>query len=374
MTMFTARLTLANGVSKLIWADGDLKRGLRRLAWFASRSWLRLELIQDPVFEVSELMSSDEISATQLFLARRSDKSLRCQLDHLTLKAASLRPPMPIDDWNTGIQEFAKIADRVLAEPVGSVTRQDKGEAKRKGDFPLDAAANALRDFADLFPNSEIPWFLVSGTFLGAVREGDFLPHDYDIDLGVREDISLFDMADRAEKDERFSIIGMTDQQLLIPMDNVMRSKNIPVLLKLLHRDGVHVDVFAHILDDGQLWHGSQLHRWDNKDFELVPYELAGISVFGAEDADLYLTENYGDWRTPRTGFNPSTSTPNLRVVHNLASVVLFLKNYAIARHEGEAASHRIADLMEEGDYIIRTEAGWRLKLDRFQLTMALAS
>ncbi|MEM9585181.1 MAG: LicD family protein [Pseudomonadota bacterium] len=358
--LFTGRLVLASGVFAMIWRKRDLKRGLRRVAWFASRSRLRLEVVSDPVFDVSEGMSLREVQATQAFLEGRRDTSLRGAMDLLTLKAASLRPPMAMTQWDMGMKEFSSLANRLLAEPMAATPPTPGETRERQGDFPVDAAANALRDFADLFPNTEIPWFLVSGTFLGAVREGDFLPHDYDIDLGVREDVSLQDMAKRVASDPRFSVIGTTDQEVLVAGPDGMGSHSTQVLLKLLHRDGVHVDVFAHILDGVELWHGSQLHRWDNKDFALVPYPLAGISVFGAADADLYLTENYGDWRTPRTGFNPSTGTPNLRIVHNLASLVLFLKRYALARQECDIGSERIAELMEEGGYIMREGSEWR--------------
>jgi len=43
-------------------------------------------------------------------------------------------------------------------------------------------------DFAALFPVEQMRWFLISGTFLGLIRENGFLAHDYDIDLGVFDD------------------------------------------------------------------------------------------------------------------------------------------------------------------------------------------
>jgi hypothetical protein len=43
--------------------------------------------------------------------------------------------------------------------------------------------------------------------------------------------------------------------------------------------------------------------------------EIRGVSVPLPADADRYLTENYGDWRTPRPAFDAFTDdAPNLEV------------------------------------------------------------
>jgi len=42
-----------------------------------------------------------------------------------------------------------------------------------------------------VFDQNQTPFFLAYGTLLGAVREGDFIAHDDDIDLGVIEPIDL---------------------------------------------------------------------------------------------------------------------------------------------------------------------------------------
>ena len=79
--------------------------------------------------------------------------------------------------------------------------------------------------------------------------------------------------------------------------------------------------------------------------FDLADYTLAGVPVLGPADADRYLTENYGDWRTPVTEFNCTTGTPNLVISRTFRSVALFLTRLAHFAHGdpaeyAEAARH----------------------------------
>lgn len=68
--------------------------------------------------------------------------------------------------------------------------------------------------------------------------------------------------------------------------------------------------------------------------------------MLGPADVDRYLTENYGDWRTPVTQFNCTTGTLNLVITRSFRSVALFLTRLAHFAHgdPGEHARLRDAD------------------------------
>src|SRR5690606_36195713 len=52
-----------------------------------------------------------------------------------------------------------------------------------------------------------------------------------------------------------------------------------------------------------------------NSPFTVVTRDLNGVKVPLPEDADRYLTENYGDWRTPNPGFDAFTDdAPNVEI------------------------------------------------------------
>ena len=64
---------------------------------------------------------------------------------------------------------------------------------ERKGDFDIEDAFLALADWNRIFSKERYKWFVISGTFLGLIREGGFLKHDYDIDFGIFYEDLLFD-------------------------------------------------------------------------------------------------------------------------------------------------------------------------------------
>lgn len=97
-------------------------------------------------------------------------------------------------------------------------------------------------------------------------------------------------------------------------------------MIKLHHNSGVQVDIFIHFEEGPVYWHGSSLHRWDNLKFDLVEREFLGLNVLAPREADRYLTENYGDWRTPVKQFNCSTGTPNVAISDSCKTRCYFLK------------------------------------------------
>lgn len=353
--VFTGSRVLAADMRRSLMTDANLKHSLRRLAWYGARSRLKVEPVKDPVFDFAQGRSPVVLEAQAAFIARRGKGDITQQLDHLTVLAARPQP-----DWAAVSHSINTVLDTALALPAVSPA---PATPSRTGDFPVADAARALRDFADLYPNGTIPWYVISGTFLGLVREDGFLPHDYDIDLGIHaEDADLPAMIAAAQADPRFTVTDIADQITLTRQTQ----KVLPILFKLVHQDGVHIDVFVHYVEGNLRWHGSNVHRWDNTAFDLAPYTLAGVPVFGPADADRYLTENYGDWRTPVTDFNPSFGTPNLRVVQNLASLVLCLKRYALAHKQGLTLAEDIVSRLKSEGYLVQQGDRLRFNPARF--------
>ena len=172
------------------------------------------------------------------------------------------------------------------------------------------------------------PWYVISGTFLGAVREGTFLAHDYDIDVGVQAE-DFEDAAFRAQiaaTDDLVLVNTSAHLDLRLGGQGLWAGPSRPALYRVLHASGIGIDVFVHHLEGDQRWHGSAKHRWNNHDFALDDYTIADLPVQGPVDADRYLTENYGDWRTPVKSFNCSTGTPNVQFPCNPSALAEHLR------------------------------------------------
>ena len=331
---------LAREMARRIWTHGDIKLAARRGAWYCRRGWPDLDVSADDFFDPTEGLSDAELTALARFVrARRLKHPALIHAGDLALIAARrLNNNTAPAARDANIATLVTAANAMLALPPDPDLALLTPDAPRTGDFPIENARATLRDFAALFPREDLRWFVISGTFLGLVRENGFLAHDYDIDLGVFEpDIDIPAAIARIAASDRF-VLKKYDHHTstLFRPKTPSTNADVPYILKLVHLTGVHIDLFIHYrdttTDPAVDWHGSSLHRWENSAFDLVPYPFYDMEVLGPADADRYLTENYGDWRTPVTQFNCTTDTPNLALVPHPIAIAIFLKRFVLAR------------------------------------------
>ena len=212
--------------------------------------------------------------------------------------------------------------------------------AKAGARFEHAAAGAALADADAVFRGIGVRMFLVSGTFLGAVRDGGFVRTEYDIDVGYFVD----------EADQRVIYEAFRDASAFV------HANHSPLLIKAIHHSGITIDVFPHFAEDGLVWHGSNKHRWYNTPFTLATREFAGGRYLAPADADRYLEENYGNWRTPCAFWDVSFDTPN-RVFPHTPSALFMLVNYVTRtdeRHRMQSALIALRDVfgLDYTDYI----------------------
>lgn len=315
--LLTGRLVLAQDTARLFWMD-RYKTALHRLDWFAHYGWARMFLSRKPAFEITEAMPLAGIAALESMLAgHNTPADLRAKL---YLQSALVERERRVEIRARYLERYCEIAAKITATIPAPLPDAPKVAPA----FTQPQARAALQDAGRLLERLQIPWYIVSGTFLGAVREGDFLAHDYDIDIGVHaEDFDHDTFLGGLRSDPLFCLVRIDDYVDLIGPE--LTSGRRPALYKIMHQTGVEVDLFLHHVDGGQRWHGSARHRWWNADFTTGPYEIARLTVLGPSDADRYLRENYGDWRTPKTVFDCSTGTPNVSFNRNLSSIARFI-------------------------------------------------
>ncbi|MDN7131953.1 hypothetical protein JNO04_06260 [Halomonas sp. MC140] len=193
---------------------------------------------------------------------------------------------------------------------------KERSEAKKRA--WQAKAATALHQLKEDLAGSGIEFFLVSGTLLGCVREGAILGHDSDIDVGVMPDVSMKQLRESLTQSSRFKFQEIFHENTLY----------------LVHPNGVKIDVFRHYEEQGKLYHGGIKCRWWNSPFTLQYRTFLGDEYLVPDDEDKYLTENYGDWRTPIIDFETFLDTPNLEVSHP-TNMALYHAAQAIASHRG---------------------------------------
>lgn len=150
----------------------------------------------------------------------------------------------------------------------------------------------------------------MSGTLLGVIRDGDFMAHDYDIDLGLMPGTDLESIP---------GLVSAAGYDTFVEGDRIVA----------VHSSGARTDLFPHTERDGKYWHGSLVHEWWNTPFELAPFEMHGRRLWTPDEPERYLDENYGDWSQPVAFYDISFDTPN-RVYRQTPAALLHLHSRCV--------------------------------------------
>ncbi|MGH8794657.1 MAG: hypothetical protein ACRDXX_18675 [Stackebrandtia sp.] len=151
-------------------------------------------------------------------------------------------------------------------------------------------AWSAFEDLHEALDSAGVPYFIAAGTALGLVRVGRPLSSDNDIDVGVFDEEFDYDaLVALFAKNPRFDF-------------DVVHPHTKKIGLK--HRGGSPIDIFRFYRENGNVYHDAVFVRWANSPFDVERREIQGLNLPLPADADKYLTENYGDWRTPNANFD----------------------------------------------------------------------
>jgi tetratricopeptide (TPR) repeat protein len=206
------------------------------------------------------------------------------------------------------VERSGPTAEKTKQPPIK--TDEDKKAWQKRAGLALQQLQQDLSAW-------NIRFFLVSGTLLGCVREGSILGHDTDIDVGIMPEVSMEALKQAVHASSRFRMLDIKSEHTLY----------------LVHTSGVKIDVFRHYRENNRFYHEGIKCRWWNSQFELSETEFLGDKYLMPANPDKYLTENYGDWRTPVHDFATFLDTPNMETTHT-ANMALYLFTQAIAAHK----------------------------------------
>lgn len=205
----------------------------------------------------------------------------------------------------------------------------------------LELYSRVQRVFAQEFNR---PLFLLYGTLLGQVREGDFIPGDDDFDVGYVTEART----PAAIKAEAVAIMEkLVARGFIVSLNHLGRPHRIRDALS----GGPEIHLDNHIIftpGDGHVW----LHPRAKLPLTLDSFRtveevtMRGVEVLRPVGAEKFLAAHYGpDWRVPDPGYINIVTAQDREVAQRLAALYL-------TRAEQRAFARRLAKAGLAGDFI----------------------
>ena len=152
-----------------------------------------------------------------------------------------------------------------------------------------------LLEMSRILNENNIPHFLACGTLLGVIREGKFIDHDEDIDLGILSN----------EYNSKVENEILKKFNLYKRYGNINSGYEISFIHPL---SKVKIDLFLHYYDpsNNKMWcvssdNKNKIYKWGYTPFKLILIQFLNNSFYIPEDYEKYLIESYGkDWKIPK--------------------------------------------------------------------------
>lgn len=233
---------------------------------------------------------------------KRYPDYIRAQLNYAWLSIC-------LADWNASVQASTR-ALTLLSQQDAPIKIQPS--VRPKAILKSDACLEALLCLQSVLRKHGIEIFLVFGTLLGCIRDGDFISYDTDIDVGVDGDADILGAIGELQ-DNGFEFRHRYNRNEPVTEDEILaKTVNFP----FYYKNGVVIDVYRHFRQGDKVISGFELGGvplwYENTPFRIEDHDFLGKPFKIPVDSDRYLTECYGDWREPDSNFETSLCSPNL--------------------------------------------------------------
>jgi len=176
-----------------------------------------------------------------------------------------------------------------LQPPRVKLGRINKAESKK-----------CLLTIKEVFERRKITFWLLCGTMLGAVRDGDFIESDRDIDLGLyaveKENIyeALLELQEGG-----FEVYRATADDSFVQV----------------RRGGIYVDLCLMSKWDGARWRCGSYYEPKDYFTNLKPVRFLGTSFLVPGRANEYLSNRYGEnWEIKNPNYRRKKNFQRLRI------------------------------------------------------------
>lgn len=167
-----------------------------------------------------------------------------------------------------------------------------------------------LRKVTELLDKHDIEYWLEGGTLLGIIRENRLLPWDNDLDISVKED-QLDKINKLLQKRwwlwKRVTRKNRNDPPLVLNTTRLITLYRWKDLLFHHKADIIGIDIFIKTRSSDKFFWACGNVKYTKFSTPAKYYDnLSSVTFNGKsypipEDTDGYLTQRYGDWKTPVT-------------------------------------------------------------------------
>ena len=324
--IFSLNLQLSIFISREIIFGDDLKNDIRKLIWIIKTSIFPISYSIDLMFDFCSGLENKYLDfyKKRLNFYLKFKNNVFAELDLLKLIAYEIENLKNNDLSKKSIllrefkSQYFQIKRRLKSNKEESnnlIKRNKKKIFYKSRGMNIHDAKEVLLDLDHFFSTCNITWFVIAGTFLGFIRENSFLKHDLDIDIGINENsISVEEFKKYIENFKKFRIARIEYQRVYInSQENILR----PVLFRLVHVNGINVDVFFHFLIKNKIYHGTSSIIWKNKIFSLSPIYIYGLNINGPKESNEYLKETYGNWKLKKKDYIYHRDMPSISGAYN---------------------------------------------------------
>ena len=252
----------------------------------------------------------------QLQVLDPAQNTLALQLDLARCYCKQGRAQASIDRLDRAIEILvsSQNASETLSADALEGTRPEGAKVEKS--FDVKKASRALSDLTRMANEKGTPVFLVSGTLLGYVREGQLLAHDKDIDVGIVGWENQYNLC-----------MALQETGLFTVSTQHLKGKDT-FYIPIKHNDtGMWIDVFVYHPQGSHWVTGVDFFFGYRQTFAFTPFELQEIEFLGVKmqapaNAELNLTENYGNWRVPDASYLSHLESPSTMNKGNLAYMI----------------------------------------------------
>lgn len=203
---------------------------------------------------------------------------------------------------------------------------------KIKNRFFLLNSKMVLNKFCDLMLEMDCEYWLEFGTLLGAIRENDFIKHDFDIDIGMFRDAYTNEIRNALEKKGFKRLHYITDRCNMDIYEETYIYKNVTIDIFFFYRNEKNKTIycFDFVPEKGlsskktkEKYGGFLARKFVFNYSGLLKYNFLGINTYIPNDSVNHLKLCYGESFMKS---NPSWSTYdccNVELVADIVGVVV---------------------------------------------------